>query len=77
MSQFIPCQGKNACRDNETHCLTCQRSLKEIFKLRDLIAQLSALAIDYDYDNTADYAAYIAGKVQKSITYHRQIMEER
>lgn len=76
MSQFKPCQGKQACRDDGKRCLTCGRSLKEIYKLRDLIAQMTALAIEYDYDNIDDYANYIGQKVHKSIVYHQQQLEE-
>ena len=76
MSQFNPCQGKLACRDDGTRCLTCGRSLQEITQLRDLMAQLTALAIDYDYENINEYSTYIAQKLEKSIAYHRQQAKE-
>jgi len=76
MSQFNPCQGKMACRDDGNRCLTCGRSLQEITRLRDLMAQLTALAIDYDYENINEYSAYIAQKLEKSIAYHHQQAKE-
>jgi len=76
MSQFKPCQGKMACRDDGTRCLTCGRSLQEIIQLRDLMAQLADLAIDYDYENISEYSAYIAQKLEKSIAYHLQQAKE-
>jgi hypothetical protein len=72
MATFTPCQGKNACRDNGVLCLTCGRKLHEVEKLRELLQELSALAIDYNYDNVDDYAEYIARKVAKIIDYQRQ-----
>jgi hypothetical protein len=72
MANFTPCQGKNACRDNGVLCLTCGRKLSEIEKLRELMQELSDLAIDYEYDNVDDYAQYIARKVVKMIVYKRQ-----
>ncbi len=76
MSQFKPCQGKMACRDDGKDCRTCGRSLQEIVQLRDLIAQLTALAIDYDYENINEYSTYIAQKLEKSIVYHQQQAKE-
>jgi len=72
MANFTPCQGKNACRDNGVLCLTCGRKLTEIMKLRELMQELTALAIEYDYENVDDYAEYIARKVSKMIVYARQ-----
>ncbi|MCU7938738.1 MAG: hypothetical protein KZQ64_09360 [gamma proteobacterium symbiont of Bathyaustriella thionipta] len=72
MSQFNPCQGKMACRDDGKRCLTCGRSFHEINQLRDLMSQLTALAIDYDYENINEYSTYIAQKLEQSIAYHQQ-----
>ncbi|MEL0583998.1 MAG: hypothetical protein AAES65_03830 [Candidatus Thiodiazotropha sp. (ex. Lucinoma kazani)] len=72
MAIFTPCQGKNACRDNGVLCLTCGRKLSEISKLRDLMQSLTALAIDYNYENLDDYTQYIARKVAKMTEYQRQ-----
>ena len=69
---FVPCQGKTACRDNGERCLSCGRSLEEITWLRDLLDQLSSLAIEYGYDNVDEFAAYIAHKLPKMIEYRRQ-----
>ena len=72
MATFTPCQGKNACRDNGVLCLTCGRKLTEIEKLRELLQELTTLAIDFEYDNVEDYTQYIARKVAKMIEYRRQ-----
>ncbi len=65
-----------ACRDDGKHCLTCNRSLQEIVQLRDLTAKLTALAIDYNYENINEYSTYIAQKLEKSIIYHQQQSRE-
>jgi hypothetical protein len=72
MARFKPCQGKNACRYAGVYCMTCGRSLQEIERLRTLMDQLATLAIEYDYANVEEYAAYIAYKLKKSINYRRQ-----
>ena len=77
MAAFRPCQGKSACRDNGVLCLTCGRKLNEVIQLRELMQQLTALAINYDYENVDEYAQYIARKVTKMITYQRQEEENR
>ncbi len=53
-------------------CLTCGRKLSEVAKLRELMQELTALAIDHDYENVDEYAQYIARKVVKMIDYQRQ-----
>jgi hypothetical protein len=77
VATFKPCQGKSACRDNGVLCLTCGRKLNEVVQLRELMQQLTALAINYDYENVDEYAQYIARKVAKMITYQRQEQENR
>jgi hypothetical protein len=72
MSQFMPCQGKTACRDDGVRCLTCNRSFDEINRLREALDQLATLALEYDYSNSDEYSAYIARKLDKMIAYRRQ-----
>jgi len=72
MAAFRPCQGKTACRDNGVLCLTCGRKLSEIHSLRELMQQLTDLALNYDYENVEEYAGYVARKLEKMILYHRQ-----
>ncbi|WP_353570032.1 hypothetical protein [Candidatus Albibeggiatoa sp. nov. BB20] len=72
MNQFTPCQGKTACRDDGTRCLTCNRSFDEITRLREALDQLASLALEYDYANSEEYSAYIARKIEKTIAYRRQ-----
>lgn len=71
MSKFKPCQGKTACRDNGTHCLTCGRDIQEIERLRQLIDQLASLALDYEYENLHEYSSYVVKKVQKTVAYRQ------
>lgn len=61
-----------ACRDDGKRCLTCNRSFDEITRLRELLDQLANLALDYDYENSADYSAYVARKLDKIIAHRRQ-----
>jgi hypothetical protein len=72
MATFRPCQGKNACRDNGVLCLTCGRKLGEIQTLRELMSQLSDLAVNYEYENVEEFTQYVARKLEKMITYRQQ-----
>ena len=75
MARFSPCRGKTACRDDGARCLTCGRTLEEIERLRSALDQLASLAIDYDYQNIDEFAAYVARKLAKSIIYRQQEQE--
>ncbi len=72
MKTFTPCQGKTACRDDGTTCLTCHRSLAEIEATRMLIDTLADLALQYDYANVDEFADYVARKVGKKVQYRRE-----
>ena len=73
MAVFRPCQGKTACRDDGTRCLTCGRTLAEIMRLRNLLEQLTAFAVEYGYENIDQYAGYLARKLERMIAFqHRQ-----
>lgn len=76
MTDFVPCQGKNDCRYNGTQCLTCGRSFEEIHQLRSLLSQLTAMAIHYEYKNLDNFTDYIASKVNKSVIYLQNQLEE-
>ncbi|PUB85200.1 MAG: hypothetical protein DBP02_06185 [gamma proteobacterium symbiont of Ctena orbiculata] len=76
MGKFIPCQGNNACRDNELRCLTCGRGVHEIEQLRQLMDQLASLAIDYDYENIDEYSSYVTRKLEKMITYRQENLQK-
>ncbi len=71
MKTFIPCQGKQHCRDDGSRCLSCGRQLDEIVWLRDLIDQLASLANEYNYANIEEYASYVSAKVIKTIQHRR------
>lgn len=71
MKPFTPCKGKTACRDDGKNCLVCGRSLQEIKATRKLIDALAELAIDYDYENISEFAAYVAGKAERKVTHQR------
>lgn len=73
MNRFVPCQGKTACRDDGERCLTCGRSLLEIQALREALEQLASLACEYDYQNSDEFSAYVARKLDKMITHRRQV----
>lgn len=72
MSRFEPCHGKDACRDDGERCLTCGRSLGEIARLRAAIDDLATLALDVGYDNTEEFASYVARKLFKTINHRRE-----
>jgi len=69
MSEFTPCKGKTACRDDGERCLTCGRSLAEIEQTRSLIDALADFAITHGYDNIEEFAGYVAEKVVKKIRH--------
>mgnify|MGYP006448354103 CR=1 FL=1 len=72
MSRFEPCHGKDACRDDGERCLTCGRPLSEIARLRVSIDELATLALDAGYENSEEYAAYVARKLLKTISHRRE-----
>ncbi|MFP4280645.1 MAG: hypothetical protein ACLFQI_11695 [Halochromatium sp.] len=72
MPHFEPCHGKDACRDDGERCLTCGRPLNEIARLRAAIDELASLALDADYENDEEYAAYVARKLVKTIRHRRE-----
>ena len=71
MKAFTPCRGKTACRDDGNVCLTCGRGLQEIEATRRLIDDLAELVIGYEYDNPAEFAAYVASKLEKKVRHRR------
>lgn len=75
--KFTPCQGKLACRENEERCLTCGRTLEEIYGLRDLMDRLASMAIAYEYENVDEFAAYIAGKLPKMVAHRLANADQR
>jgi hypothetical protein len=46
--------------------------LSEIARLRAAIDELARLALDADYDNTEEFAAYVARKLFKTINHRRE-----
>ena len=72
MKSFAPCRGKTACRDDGMRCLTCGRELQEIEAARRLIDALTELAVEYEYDNVGEFAAYVASKVEKKVRHRRE-----
>lgn len=72
MNSFTPCRGKTACRDDGNICLVCGRRLQEIEATRRLIDALADLAVQYQYDNADDFAAYVASKLAKKIRHRQQ-----
>lgn len=71
MTQFRPCAGKTACRDDNTTCLTCGRSLAAIEETRRLIDALAELVLAQDYDNVDEFTAYVTSKATKKVTFRR------
>ncbi|HNA80848.1 MAG TPA: hypothetical protein PLL19_14380 [Thiobacillaceae bacterium] len=71
MKTFTPCKGKDFCRDDGVQCFTCGRSVAEIMDTRRLIDELAKLALENDYANVDEFAAYIARKVEKKVRHHK------
>lgn len=71
MTQFRPCAGQTACRDDGTTCLTCGRSLAAIEATRTLIDALAEFALAQGYDNVDEFAAYMAKKLEKKVRHRR------
>jgi hypothetical protein len=71
MSLFNPCKGKTACRDDGEKCLTCGRGFAEIEQTRKLIDALADFVCAQGYDNAGEFAAYVAGKVDKKVRHRR------
>ena len=66
---FNGCKGKTLCRENETECSTCGRSLDEIYTTRRLIDGLANFIVDMGYKNMNDFLIYVASKVSKKIAH--------
>ena len=71
MTVFTPCKGKTACRDDGERCLTCGRGFAEIEQTRALIDALAEFAHARGYENVEEFAAYVAGKVEKKVRHRR------
>lgn len=71
MTQFRPCAGKSACRDDGETCLTCGRSLAAIEETRKLLGALAEFTLAQDYDNVDEFAAYVARKLEKKVRHRR------
>jgi hypothetical protein len=72
MKTFRPCLGKTACRDDGERCLTCGRGFAEIEQTRALIDAIADFALNQDYENIEEFAAYVANKVEKKVKHRRQ-----
>jgi predicted Fe-S protein YdhL (DUF1289 family) len=72
VSTFTPCKGKTACRDDGEKCLTCGRSFAEIEQTRSMIDALAEFVIAQGYENTGEFTAYVADKVEKKVKYRRE-----
>jgi hypothetical protein len=72
MGHFNPCAGNNACNEDGTHCRACGRSHDEIARTRAAVDALVALAMELDYDNPDELAAYVARRVVKKLARERE-----
>ncbi len=64
---FNRCKGKTQCRENETECRTCGRSLDEIYTTRRLIDGLANFIVSMGYENINDFMSYVTSKVSKKV----------
>ncbi len=72
MREFVPCKGKDDCRDDGEYCLTCGRKLTEVARAVFLMNELSDFVIEQDYENVEEFASYIARKLVKKVKYRRE-----
>lgn len=72
MSTFRPCLGKTACQEDEQGCRMCKRSAAEIARTRELVEQAVAFAVQMDYDNVDDFAAYLARRIGRKVAHLRE-----
>jgi len=68
---FNPCQGRDLCTEEETHCHGCGRSHGEIAATRALIDALADLSLEQGYTNPEDFLQYVAEKALKKIRARR------
>ena len=66
---FNSCKGKTLCRENETGCRTCGRSLEEIYTTRRLIDGLAHFIVNMGYANINDFMSYMTSKVTKKVAH--------
>jgi hypothetical protein len=71
MPRFERCRGKTACLETETGCERCRRSRAEIEYTRALIAQATEFVLQQGYDNTGEFAACLAEKIDKKVRHER------
>lgn len=67
MARFSPCIGRTACRDDGVRCMTCNRSLEEIAKTRDVMDSVTAFLEEMKYENPEQFLDYLSSKVMKKL----------
>ncbi len=69
--QFSPCRGGDNCTQGGTHCQGCGRSHEEIAKTSALVGNLVKHVLDMDYENVAEFTAFVAEKAAKKVAMAR------
>ena len=69
--QFNPCKGKDHCTEGGTHCEGCGRSHEEIARTRALISAVADYALEMDYENHQEFAAFVADKAAIKVSFAR------
>jgi hypothetical protein len=70
--RFNPCQGKDNCTEDGTHCQGCGRSHEEIARTRELIGQVAAFAQAMGYENAEEFTAFVGNKAAGKVAFERQ-----
>ena len=65
--KFVPCAGREKCRELGERCLGCGRSLEEIARVRRTSDELTALVLAADYENPEAFIDYLAAKAKKKV----------
>ncbi len=72
VNQFVACKGKTACHENETRCLSCGRSLDEIYGTRALVDALVSFVQTMGYQNCDTFFDYVTTRASKKLNHLNQ-----
>lgn len=69
---FVRCLGKTACKEDDTQCSTCGRSLDEIYTTRTLVDNMVKFAAQMGYKNSNVFFEYVSAKAAKKSSFLQQ-----
>lgn len=72
VKKFVACKGKTACHENDTQCLSCGRSIDEIYGTRALVDALVNFAQTMGFQNSEAFFDYVTTKAAKKLNHLKQ-----